>query len=241
MSGGAFLTTQWSELHRAAGQSLEGRAALARFVEAYWYPLYAFLRRAGHSNDEASDLVQGFFAEFLARDDLGRLKAEGGRFRSYLLGALKHFVSHERERAQAQKRGAGQQPLSLDATFDSEHAEARYALEPAHNESPERLYERRFAQALLQRALERLRQAEEDRGQGEQYLHLRAFLTGEGSSAGYGAAAESLGTSVGALKVAAHRLRKRFRACLIDEVACLVERPQDVEEELRLLWEALSA
>jgi len=235
-----FLTTRWTEIRTAAGSSPEARAALERFCCGYWYPLYAFLRRDGHDADGSTDLVQGFFAVFLARNDLAGLEPGRGRFRSYLLGALKHHVMNERRRAGALARGGGERILSLDSALDPRDAEARYAQEPATSETPETLYERRFAHALLAAALERLRLDEVRSGREREFEALRPALAGDAVEGGYARLAEELGTTEGALKTAVHRLRKRYRGALVDEVARLVDRPQDVEDELRHLLLVLS-
>jgi RNA polymerase sigma-70 factor (ECF subfamily) len=241
----AFHTTRWSTI-RAAGaeDSAEARAARELLCRAYWYPLYAYLRRRGESADDAADLVQGFFAAFLERGGLARVEEEGGRFRHYLLAALRHHASHEREKAGALKRGGGARHVPLDpgggaGLFDADDAEARYAREPATDETPERLYERRFATALLATALAGLREEERERGRGELFERLEPFLQGDPPEGGYAALAAELGQTAGALKVAAHRLRQRWRRRLVEEVAAVVERPQDVEEELRALFLAL--
>ena len=240
-----FHTTRWSTIRAAgAGDSPEARAAREQLCRTYWYPLYAYLRRRGESADDAADQVQGFFAGFLARGDLARVEEAGGRFRSYLLVALRHHASHERERIGALKRGGGVRHVPLEpagggALFDAHDAEARYAREPATHETPERLYERRFATALLATALARLREEERERGRDDLFARLEPFLQGDPPEGGYAALAEELGQTPGALKVAAHRLRQRWRRRLVEEVAALVERPQDVEEELRALFLAL--
>ena len=156
-----FATTRWT-LVLAAGDdaSAPGREALDELCRAYWFPLYAYIRRRGHDAHAAEDLTQGFFARLLERNDLARLTREGGKFRSFLLTALNHFLANEYERNQALKRGGGQTPLSLD----DEDAEARYLREPAHVESPDRLYERQWAVALMESALDRL--AEEQAAAG---------------------------------------------------------------------------
>lgn len=235
----AFHTTRWSEVRAAGSGSAAARAALESLCRAYGYPLYAFLRRDGHGADDARDLVQGFLASLIARDDLARVAPEGGRFRSWLLAGLRHFASNERARERAQKRGGGVPPLSLDALVGA--AEERYAVEPADGETPERLYERRFALAVLEAALDRLGAAEEAAGRGAAFDALRPFLTGDPPPDGLAGAAEALGKRAGAVKVAAHRLRKRFRAALVEEVTRQVERPQDVEDELLHLFRVLGA
>lgn len=240
-----FHTTRWSTIRAAGAEDpIAAREAREQLCRAYWYPLYAYLRRRGETADDAADLVQGFFAGFLARGDLARVDEAGGRFRSYLLVALRHHASHERERAGALKRGGGVRHVPLGpgggaGLFDAGDAESRYLREPSTDETPERLYERRFATALLATALAGLRAEEHERGRGELFARLEPFLQGDPPEGGYATLAEELGQSAGALKVAAHRLRQRWRRRLVEEVAAVVERPQDVEQELRELFLAL--
>lgn len=242
--GGRFLTTHWSQVLLAGDGSAPGaREALESLCAAYWYPLYAYLRRAGHSTPDASDLVQGFFADFLSRESLARVEEGRGRFRSYLLGALRHHVSHERERAAALKRGGNRKQVSLDglgrSELDRNAAEARYAREPATDETAESLYERRFAAALIAAALEHLRNEERVKGRAEELALLEPFLEGDPPEGGYAMLAAQSGRAAGALRVAVHRLRRRWRQALVAEVARQVDRPQDVEDELRALFRAL--
>jgi len=174
---GGFPATPWSTILSArltgGGQS---RDALAWLCQAYWPPLYTYLRKTGHPRDEAEDHVQGFFAKFLEKNYLKHLDPDAGRFRSYLLGALKHYLSHERDRASARKRGGSGQPLPLE--LDIEEAERQYVVEPATNATPEKLYERRWALALLDQVLVRLQADYEQAGNGERYRVLSAFLPG---------------------------------------------------------------
>lgn len=232
-----FHTTHWS-LVRAAGRagSPGARAALERLCAAYWYPLYAFARRSGVAAEDARDLVQGFFARFLAGNSLADLEPEDGRFRSYLLGALKHFLANERERARAEKRGGGVEPISLDLAG----AEERYAIEPAALVTPESLFERRWALTVLERAMGKLRAEEEERGRGASFERLKGALAGEIPQGGYAVLARELGQSENALAVAVHRLRKRYRALVVGEVAPTVDRPQDVEDEIARLFRSLA-
>ncbi len=241
---GNFATTHWSLVLRAGGESgVAGRAALEELCAGYWYPLYLWLRRSGQDAHTAADLVQGFFAGLLARDDLAQLSESGGRFRSFLLVALRRHVARERERADALKRGAGRAPLSLDAPagewFDAELAARRYALEPSDGETPERSYERGFARAVLDRSWSSLREDERAAGRAEAFARLESFLQEGVKVGGYEAAARDLGRTPGAIKLAVHRLRRRWRERLLADVARLVDRPQDVEPELKALLEAL--
>lgn len=222
---------------RAVGD--ERRAALEDLCASTWYPLYAWLRRSGYDSNDAADLVQGFFAGLLARDDLAQLEAEGGRFRSFLLVALRRHVARERDRAHALKRGGGAATQSLDALFDAGFAARRYAKEPIDGETPERVYERTFAMALIARSLGALRDEEAAAGRGETFAQLERFLQDGVEPGEYERAAAVLGRTPGAVKLAVHRLRGKWRARLAADVAGLVERPQDVEDELSALLAAL--
>jgi DNA-directed RNA polymerase specialized sigma24 family protein len=229
-----FHTTHWSVV-RAAGRPSgpEGREALERLCETYWLPLHAFIRRRGHDADEARDLTQGFFASFLARDDLAKLDSERGRFRSYLLGAVKHFLANEREREGALKRGGGLRPLSAESLSE--------VVEQTDERSPEAAFERQWAIALLGRALERLRAEQYEKGRGERFEGLRPTLDGGAIPGGRATLAAELGISAVALRVASHRLRARYRELVTEEVAHTLDRPQDVEDEIRHLFLALES
>jgi len=226
-----FVTTRWS-LVLAAGRQPTGetRAALATLCGLYWYPLYAFVRRGGASADEASDLTQAFFTQLLEKNDLVTVDPNRGRFRSWLLACLKHFQVNERVRAHAQKRGGGVTELSIDAT----DAEGRYQLEPSHHLTADKLYERRWTLALLDRAHENLRAECEREGEKKraQFEALKGALMGEPDEP-YALVAARLGMTEGAVKVAAHRLQKRHRALVHAEIADTVERPEDVAGEIR--------
>ena len=186
-SGARFLTTRWSLVRGARGSSADARAALEELCRIYWYPLYAYVRRGGTAAEDARDLVQGFFAGFLARDSIAGLSEEGGRFRSYLLGALRHHVANERERSRALKRGGGEAPLPLEL----DGAEERYAREPADPETPETLYARKWALTVLERVLERLRSEQEERGRGADGRRRRIFIVGRRQPADSGGSATS--------------------------------------------------
>ncbi|MBI5435220.1 MAG: sigma-70 family RNA polymerase sigma factor [Planctomycetes bacterium] len=231
-----FAPTRWS-LVLAAGKHADApaRAALAELCEAYWYPLYAYVRRRGHDADAAADLTQGFFARLIERDDFAAADRERGRFRAYLLAALRHFLADERDRATAEKRGGGAAPLSLDF----ERADSKWHQEPAVDETPERAYERGFAHELLDRALAHVERDYAARGEARAFAVLVRTLTAPGD-APYRELAAELATSEGAVKVAAHRLRERWRAALREEVAALVDDPADVDDELAALFRALS-
>lgn len=229
---GQFLTTRWSMV-RSAGDPDDPayRDALAALCERYWYPVYAFVRRRGADPEEAQDLVQGFFAGLLEKDTLRDADPALGRFRSFLLSAVKFHLSDERRRHLAQKRGGGAEQLDLES------AEERYLLEGDPADSPERLFERRWALELLHHARRRLEREVATSATPER-VRLVPLLTAGGGPR-YSALAEELGMSEGAVKVAVHRLRKRFGALLREEVAETVGEPALVDDELRHLLEVL--
>jgi RNA polymerase sigma-70 factor (ECF subfamily) len=203
----------------------------------YWYPLYAYVRSRGHSHDRAQDLTQEFFATLLEKDGLAAVEQGKGRFRSFLLAACQHFLANQHDREQAQKRGGGRQFVPIDF----QGAEGRYRHEPAHGETPERLFERRWALALLERVLARLRAEYEASGRGRLFERLKARLTGGDAGVPHAEAAEELGLSEGAVKVAVHRMRKRYRELLREEIAQTLDDPGQVEDEIRSLFAALGA
>jgi len=232
--GARFRTTRWS-LVVAAGtaEGTEGRAALETLCAAAWFPLYAFARRGGSPPADAADLVQGFFADLLERQGIAAADPERGRFRTFLLAAFRHFASKERERARALKRGGGR-VLPLDFS----DGESRYLAEPVDDRTPESLYERRWALALLDRVLEDLGAAYAG-GRAPLFEVLRPWLAG-GDPPSHAEAAARLGLSGGAVKVALHRLRKRYRDLLRAAIAETVASPEEVEDEIRHLLGALS-
>jgi RNA polymerase sigma-70 factor (ECF subfamily) len=221
----------------AAGdrQQKETRSALVSLCENYWYPLYAYLRRRGYPADQAQDLTQDFFIRVLEGRYLDRADPEKGRFRSFILTSLKFFVADEADRQRAQKRGGG---AVLPLEFSS--GEERYQCEPAHDDTPERIFERRWALAVLDRVVEQLRNEFALNGRPDHFERLKVFLLGR-SDAPYAALAEEMKTSEGALKVAIHRLRKRYRELLRREIADTVADPADVESELRFLAAVLTS
>jgi len=231
-----FPTTRWS-LVVAAGDPdrKDARSALVSLCENYWYPLYAYLRRRGYQADKAHDLTQEFFIRVLEGRYLDRADPEKGRFRSFLLTSLKFFVADEHDRDRALKRGGGAVlPLEFSA------GKERYQREPAHDETPERIFERRWALSVLDRVVERLRDEFVQHGRPEHFERLKVFLLGP-SDAPYAALAREMSTSEGALKVAIHRLRKRYRELFRQEIADTVADPAEVESELRYLAAALTA
>jgi DNA-directed RNA polymerase specialized sigma24 family protein len=232
-----FATTHWSLIVAArGGESAEARDALAALCQAYWYPLYGYIRQQGHAADAAQDLTQEFFARLLEKDFLGALDPEKGKFRAFLLAACKHFLANERDRARAEKRGGGRACLSLD--FGD--AEARYGREPEHAQTAEKLFERRWALALLDGVLTRLSAEHAARGKGALFDRLRGFLVGERQPGGYAGAAAELGLTEGAVKVAVHRLRQRYRELLREEIGRTLHDPEDIDDEIRALFAALA-
>lgn len=230
-----FPTTRWNVVLAAGDpQRKEARSALVALCENYWYPLYAYLRRRGHAPDQAQDLTQGFFIRILEGRYLDRVDPDKGRFRSFLLTSLKFFVSDEADRRRADKRGGG-----AVVSLEFSNGEGRYMREPAHDETPERLFERRWALAVLDRVVERLRNEFIQHGRPEHFERLKVFLLGK-SDAPYAALAREMNTSEGALKVAIHRLRKRYRELFCQEIADTVADPGEVESELRFLAGVLS-
>jgi len=230
-----FPATRWT-LVVAAGDPhrKEAQSALTSLCENYWYPLYAYLRWRGYPADQAQDLTQEFFIRVLEGRYLDRADPEKGRFRCFLLTSLKFFVADEKDRQRAQKRGGG---MIVPLEFCS--GEHRYQHEPVHHETPDRIFERRWALSVLERVVERLRNEFVQHGRPEHFERLKLFLLGR-SEAPYAALAREMNTSEGALKVAIHRLRKRYRELFRREIADTVADPADVESELRYLAAVLT-
>lgn len=213
-------------------QSPEAGFALERLCRTYWYPLYVFVRRKGKTHEDGCDLTQAFFARFLEKQYLRSVDASLGKFRTFLLTSMTHFMANEADKARAQRRGGNRSVLSLDEAA----AEARYEIETADHETPERVYERRWVQTVMGIVLNRL--AAET---GEQRFEvLKGFMLGEKREMSYDEAASRSGMSVAAVTSAIHRLRGRFRALLYEEIANTVEKPEEVESEIRYLLSVLS-
>jgi RNA polymerase sigma-70 factor (ECF subfamily) len=232
-----FHTTRWS-IVLAAGRNSQTNAssrALETLCQTYWYPLYAFIRRRVGNEHEAQDLTQTFFERILEKQTLADADPDRGRFRAFLLTACNRFLANEWHKANARKRGGGLQLLSLDF----EAAATRYSIEPADNLTAEILFEQQWAITLIDSVLAQLRQEFADRGAEGQFEHLKAFLTGTGPS-GYAATAKSMETSEGAAKVAVYRLRVRYREMIRSEIAQTVDSPDDVEDEIRRLFDVMS-
>ncbi|MBI2929021.1 MAG: sigma-70 family RNA polymerase sigma factor [Verrucomicrobia bacterium] len=222
-------------LAAADSASPDAAAALEKLCRTYWSPLYAFVRRCGHSVHDAEDLTQEFLAGLLHRKGLARLQPEKGRFRAFLLASLKHFLADQRDRESAQKRGGGVPVLSLDDTT----AEARYQLEPRDDLTPDRVFERRWAYALLEQVLVLLRGEFVRAGKGPLFEALRPFLVGEAEGISYVEVAARLGLTEAAAKMTVTRMRRRYRELLRAEVAHTVADPREIDEELRHLMAAL--
>jgi RNA polymerase sigma-70 factor (ECF subfamily) len=232
-----FATTRWSLVVAAQDRSQpEAGHALAELCRLYWYPLYGYIRSRGHGHDTAQDLTQEFFARLLEKDVLAAVDQNKGRFRSFLLAACQHFLANQHDHDCAQKRGGGREPMSIDFR----DADGRYAHEPAHGETPERLFERRWALALLERVLARLRGEYEAAGRALLFECLKSRLTGD-RAVPHAAVARELGVTEGAVKVAVHRLRQRYRELLRDEIGQTLDDAGQVEEEIRALFAALGS
>jgi RNA polymerase sigma factor (sigma-70 family) len=232
-----FLTTRWSVVLTAArSDTPHARAALATLCQTYWQPLYAYVRRHSRSKEDAEDLVQGFFAQFLAGNKLEGLSSEQGHFRAFLLASLKHFMANEWDRAHRQKRGGHATHFSLDW----QHAENRYQLDPADHLSPDRLFDREWAMALLARVLARLGEESAAEGRAEVFERLKIHLMADRDAIPYGKTARDLGMEEGAARVAVHRLRKRYRALVREEIVQTLSSPEQVDEEMRALFAALA-
>jgi len=235
--GGQFASTRWTQILAAADPAHpDAREALAALCRTYWPPLYAFVRRRGHSPADAEDLTQGFFSRLLRLDSLASVQRERGRFRSFLLASLQHYLADEHDRTGAAKRGAGLViPLTAD---EAESGYQREAADPAA--TPDAAFDRAWALALLDTVAVRLRDDYAAAGQGGLFEALSFCLTGSRSDLPYAELAVKLGLTEPAVRVAVHRLRKRYRQFLREEIAQTVARPEDVDDELRSLRRALT-
>ncbi len=232
-----FLTTRWSVVARAGSTSApEARVALEDLCRAYWWPLYAFLRRRGIDGERAADLVQGLFTELIEKGRLAQADSERGRFRGWLLAALKYHVGHEDERERAAKRGGGARHVPLDV----EEADRRWRLASASDLDPERTFERAWALAVLDSGLARLERRMEREGKSALFAALKPFLTAEPDAASLRAIADSLSSTEGAVKVAAHRLRGAWRDEIRAEIASTLDDVRDLDDEVRRLFAALA-
>ena len=238
LTGAAFRTTHWSVVLQAGKEDGPASAdALERLCRSYWHPIYAFLRRRGYSPHEAEDLVQGFFAGLLRRKGLGKVDPALGRFRSFLLASLNNHLGHERDKGRRLKRGGGAEPLSLD----TQTAEEKYLSEPRHELTPERLFEKRWAEVLLERVVNRVRADFIAAGHEERFDALKDFLLGDPPGVSYADAGQKIGLSESAVTSAIYRMRSRYRECFRDEIAQTVSDPAEVDEEIRHLARALAS
>ena len=233
-----FSPTHWSVVLAAAGRSdsTHARDALEKLCRNYWLPIYAFVRRQGHNPPDAQDLTQEFFTRLLEHNYLAAVDREKGRFRSFLLASLKHFLANEWDKARAQKRGGGRAFISIDAAA----AESSVSLEPADAVTADKIFERRWALSLLEQVLRRLREEYTRDGKDRQFEQLKSTLTEASRSVPYAEIAARLGTSEGAVKVAVHRLRQRYRELLRAEIADTVADPGEIDDEIRNLFAALA-
>lgn len=234
-----FATTRWTLVLAAGRGEIGGQAgqqALEQLCQTYWYPLYAYVRRRGFTPEDAEDLTQEFFRVLLAQDSLRMADREKGRFRSFLLAALKNFLANEWDRAHAQKRGGGLAKVSIDTSL----AEQRFLGEPFVESAPEKIYDRGWALALLSRTMSRLREEFSMAGKLADFEHLKGCLTAERGELAYARLAAEAGMSEGAARVAVHRLRRRFREVFRGEIAHTVASPAEVDDELRYLMQVLA-
>jgi DNA-directed RNA polymerase specialized sigma24 family protein len=232
-----FPPTHWSIILSAGdNSSAEGLVALDRLCRAYWFPLYAYVRRCGESPENAKDLTQEFFARMLEKNWLRGASRERGRFRWFLLASLKHFLSNEWDRARAQKRGGDRPPISLDQLSPEE----RYLVEPTDGLSADKVYDRTWALTLLERARERLRQEFTAPGRSERFEMLEQFLPGAHKATTYAEMAKRLNVAEGTIKSDVSRLRRRYGELLRDELGQTLGSVTDLEDELHHLFESLS-
>ncbi|HYF49694.1 MAG TPA: sigma-70 family RNA polymerase sigma factor [Planctomycetota bacterium] len=232
-----FATTRWSVVIAAGAKpSADSEKALATLCETYWYPIYAFVRRRGHPSEEAKDLTQEFFARLLEKNSLQVATPDKGRFRSYLLAAVKHFLADKWDYQRAQKRGGGKHVLRLEM----DRAEEHYVREPSHDLTPEKIFERRWALTLLERVVEKLRSEYRRTGKAEVFEALKGMLGKGSAETSYAEAAAELKISPGAARVAVHRLRQRYAHVLEQEIAETVADARDIKHELKHLFEALA-
>jgi len=232
-----FATTHWTVVLAAGrGSSPEAEVALEELCRTYWFPLYVYVRRRTSTREDAEDLTQAFFARLLEKNYLEKLTSQKGKFRAFLLAALKHFLVNEWNRANRQKRGGGVAPLSLDW----QDADARYQIEPADNLSPDKLYDRAWAVTLLERVLARLRDENAAEDKARCFEQLKAFLMVGTDAIPYAEASAKLNLSEGAVRVAVHRLRRRYRELLRDEISQTLSDAAEIAEEMRTLFSAFA-
>lgn len=234
--GAQFAPTSWTDVLAAQrGGSAEASAALEKLCCTYWYPLYAYLRRKGFDPHKAQDLNQEFFYRLLKENYLGAVDRKRGKFRSFLLAALNHFVSNQRDYERAAKRGGGQALISLDDT----DAENRFKLEPASDLSPEKIFERNWFLTLFEQALARLREEQLAAGRGEVFEQLKMFVIEDAETGDYNSAASRVKMTPNAVAVTVHRLRERYKKLVHEEVVRTVADPTEIEDELHRFFAVL--
>ena len=232
-----FATTHWTAVIAAGRRSTpQSDNALGELCGIYWYPLYAYVRRRGYSREDAEDLTQSFFARFLERNYLDGLSSEKGRFRAFLLASLKNFLANEWHKAHRQKRGGNIPLLSLDW----QSADSRYQIDPADNVTPDRIYDREWALALLGRVITRLRDECVVAGKAQLFDELKPFLTGDKNAVPYPQVAANLRMTEGAVRVSVHRLRRRYRELLRDEISQTLADPAQLADEMQALLSAFA-
>ena len=231
-----FATTHWSIVRAVNHEnSSAANSALQELCQTYWYPLYTYVRRQGHDANSAADLTQAFFADLLQREDLKKVDESLGKFRSFLLASIKHFIINQWDKAKAQKRGGGRSILSLDFR----DADSRYQLEPAHEMTPDLVFQKQWAKALLGRVHSALRSEFAGRGKAHQFDKLQKFLAGKSDEETLGSAAAQLSMSEVAVKVAVHRMRQRFGELIRAEIEHTVCTPEEVDSEIQQLFDVL--
>ena len=234
---GRFATTHWSVVLQAGQPKAPGyQQALETLCRSYWFPLYAYLRRHGYSNQQAEDYTQAFFCRILEKKVLSMADSKRGKFRSFLLSTLKHFLADEYDRARAQKRGGGRKILSIDF----KDAENQYALEPAHRLSAEKLFDKSWALTVLDRTMAGLKAELASKNKQELFDHLKIYLTAEKGSIPYRDKAAQMNMTEGNVRTAVHRLRRRYRKLLRDEIAQTVAAEHQIDEEINDLFNALA-
>ncbi len=233
---GRFPSTHWSRVITAASRDAsEAQEALSHLCQAYWYPIYAYVRHRGHTPEQAQDLTQDFFAHILEHDLIAMADPTRGRFRAFLRTVCARQLSDHRDRQNAAKRGGGRSPLPIDSC----DAERRYAREPAHELTPERIFDRTWALTLLSRVVERLRREYDDAGRSDRFERLLVILTRDPASDSYSEIARRLDMTEGNLRVALHRLRRRYGLLLREEIAATVGDQAQIDDEIRALFSAL--
>jgi len=235
--GDIFATTHWTVV-LAAGRrhTPQADAALEVLCRTYWFPLYAYVRRRGHTKEDAEDLTQAFFARLLGKNFLAGLDSEKGKFRAFLLASLKNFLANEWDKTQSQKRGGGETPLSLDW----QTADTKFQVAATAGPSPDQAFDREWALALLAKVIERLEAECAAEGKAKLFEQLKRFLTAGKGEAAQSEVAKTLGLEEGAVRVAVHRLRKRYRGLLREEITQTLADPAQADEEMRALFGAFS-